>query len=75
MSCQTSYTYLFGGLYMSEKTGIIKELDNLGRLVIPKEFRERFGLNKAIELVVTSEGILLKSPEYKLVKAQDEESS
>ena len=60
---------------MSEKIGVIKELDNLGRLVIPKEFRERFGLNKTIELVVTAEGILLKNPDYKLVKTQDEETS
>ena len=75
MSCQTSYTYHCGGFCMSEKIGILKDVDNLGRLVIPKEFRERFGLRKTVELVVTAEGILLKSPEYKLVKTQDEETS
>ncbi len=51
-----------------EKIGIIKELDGLGRLVIPKELRERFGISKRVELVVTKDGILLKSPEYELVK-------
>ena len=51
-----------------EKIGIIKELDGLGRLVVPKELRERFGISKRVELVVTKDGILLKSPKFKLVK-------
>ena len=64
---------------MNEKTGVVginKEIDSLGRLVIPKELRERFGLQKNVELVATPDGILLKSPEYKLVKIHsDSESS
>ena len=55
-----------------EKIGIIKEFDKLGRLVIPKEYRERFGLDGRVELVVTREGILIKSPEYELVKKKKE---
>ncbi|MBO5374126.1 MAG: hypothetical protein J6A54_01590 [Clostridia bacterium] len=51
-----------------EKIGIIKEFDKLGRLVIPKEYRERFGLSGQVELVITREGVLIKSPEYELVK-------
>ena len=48
--------------------GIIKEIDQLGRLVIPKELRKRFGIDSIVELVATPEGIILKSPEYELVK-------
>ena len=50
--------------------GIIKELDMLGRIVIPKDLRERFGLTKEVELVATEEGILLKNSEYKLIKVE-----
>ena len=53
---------------MKEKIGINKDIDNLGRLVIPKELRELFALNKTVELVATTEGILIKNPEYELVK-------
>ena len=55
---------------MKNSVGIIKEVDRLGRIVIPKELRERFGLNERVELVATEYGILLKSPNYKLVKVE-----
>lgn len=51
-----------------KKIGIIKEIDGLGRLQIPKEIRTRLGLDKKVELVVTDEGLLIKSEEYQLVK-------
>ena len=51
---------------MSE-IGIIKELDKLGRIVIPKELRKRYGILEAAEIIATKEGLLLKSPEYILV--------
>ena len=46
-----------------EKSGVVKEIENLGRLQIPKEIRTRFGLGKNIELVVTQDGLLIKSNE------------
>ena len=55
---------------MKNSIGIIKEVDRLGRIVITKELRERFGLNERVELVATEYGILLKSPNYKLVKVE-----
>lgn len=55
--------------------GIIKEIDKLGRIVIPKEFRERFGLTEKVEVVATELGILIKNPEYKLVKIDKEDRS
>ena len=55
---------------MYERVGVIKEIDKLGRIVIPKEFRQRLGLDKEVEILVTKDGILLKNPEYVLVKAE-----
>lgn len=51
-----------------DKIGIIKEIDNLGRLQIPKEIRKRFGFSEKVELVTVKEGLLIKSIEYELVK-------
>ena len=44
--------------------GIVRNMDSLGRIVIPKEFRRVFGLkeNEAIEILATEEGILLRLP-------------
>lgn len=44
--------------------GIIRNMDSLGRIVIPKEFRRVFGLkkNEVIEILATDEGILLRLP-------------
>lgn len=50
--------------------GIIKEIDSLGRIVIPKEMRERFSLDGEVEVVMTEDGILIKNPEYELTKIQ-----
>ena len=57
-----------------EKIGIIKEFDKLGRIVIPKEFRTRFGFSSEVEIVPTKEGVLLKSTEYILAKKEPESS-
>ncbi len=53
------------------KIGIIKEIDSLGRLQIPKEIRKRLGLDKNVELIITQDGLLIKSNEYQLVKTND----
>ena len=58
---------------MENLIGIIKEVDNLGRIVIPKELRERFGLNERVEIVATEFGILLRNSEYKLVRVNKDE--
>ena len=57
---------------MSE-IGIIKEFDKLGRIVIPKELRKRYGICEKVEIVSTAEGVLLRSPEYVLTKKDGEE--
>ena len=57
---------------MKAKVGIVKEIDKLGRIVIPKEFRERFGFTGSVELVPTEQGIILKSTEYVLIKKENQ---
>ena len=50
-----------------KRIGIVKEIDSMGRLVIPKEMRTLFFMDKEVELVVTDEGVLIRNPEYRLV--------
>ena len=56
------------------KIGIIKEFDKLGRIVIPKELRERYGFEKSVEIVATKDGIFIQSPDYVLVKKDSKNS-
>lgn len=49
--------------------GIKKEFDGLWRLVIPKEMRDLYNFGKEVEVVTTPEGVLIRNPEWKLVKA------
>lgn len=56
---------------MKKDVGILKEIDALGRLVIPKEMRALFRLDNKVELVITNEGILIRSPQYTLIKKSD----
>jgi transcriptional pleiotropic regulator of transition state genes len=46
-------------------TGIIRHLDELGRIVIPIEIRKRFGLGEKdpLEITVKDETILLSRPQ------------
>ena len=54
-----------------EKIGVKKEIDKLGRICIPKEMRRLFNLENEVELQITKEGILVKNPEYILVKKEE----
>ncbi len=56
---------------MNKNIGIIKDIDNLGRLVIPKEMRALFNLENEVELVLTEDGVLVRNPKYKLVEKTD----
>ena len=56
---------------MNESIGIIKEIDNLGRIIIPKEYRKRLQLEKSVEVILTAEGILIRNPKYELVETEN----
>jgi transcriptional pleiotropic regulator of transition state genes len=47
------------------RTGVVRHIDDLGRIVIPSEIRKRFGLaDKApVEITVRGETILLSRPQ------------
>ena len=55
---------------LSQAIGVNKEIDALGRLVIPKEMRALFHFENEVELVITEEGVLIRNPEYTLVKKE-----
>lgn len=56
---------------MDKEIGIIKKVDKLGRIVILKEMRERFNISTDVEISVTENGILIRNPEFVLVKKED----
>lgn len=58
---------------MESGVGIMKEIDRLGRIVIPKEVRERLHLDREVELILTEEGLLIRNSLYKLVKKNEGE--
>lgn len=53
-----------------DRIGIKREIDRLGRICIPKEMRTLLNLSSEVEIVLTEEGILIRNPEYVLVKKQ-----
>jgi AbrB family looped-hinge helix DNA binding protein len=56
---------------MPQIVGIIKEIDNLGRIVIPKEYRNLLMLDKQVEIVLTEDGVLIRNPLYKLMPREE----
>ena len=58
---------------MKTGVGIIKEMDKLGRIVIPKELRERFKLEEYVEILAFESGILIRNPQYRMVKINVDE--
>ena len=52
---------------MNEKIGFIREVDNLGRIVIPKEIRKTYELEGSVEILPTTEGVLIRNPKYEIV--------
>ena len=60
---------------MKNPVGIIKEIDKLGRIVIPKEMRERLNLTTEVEVLLTDEGVLIRNSEYILIKKDNNNTS
>lgn len=57
------------------RVGMLKKVDNLGRITIPKEYREFYRLNEkdVVCLIDTDKGILITNPKIKVVEVNDEE--
>ena len=51
--------------------GVVKEIDKLGRICIPKEMRKLFGLEREVEVKLTPQGILITNPEYVLIRKDE----
>ena len=49
---------------------MIRKIDNLGRVTIPKEYRDFYHMNEqdSICLMDTPDGLLLTNPKYKVVE-------
>lgn len=52
---------------MKRDIGIFREMDKLGRIVIPIEYRSAFKLENEVEILATDEGVLIRNPKYKVV--------
>lgn len=48
---------------MNQGFSFVREIDMLGRLVVPKDLRVKFGIDSVakVEIIATPEGVLLKS--------------
>ena len=61
------FIYCWDIIFM-EIMGIIREIDGLGRLTIPKELRKTFNMTSEVEIIATTDGILIRNPQYIVVK-------
>ena len=52
------------------RIGMLVNVDKLGRIVIPKEYREFYHFDKKdkVCLIETTEGLLITNPKYKVVE-------
>ena len=56
--------------------GIPRNVDKLGRIVIPKELRDFFKIDNGtqMEIIGTDTGILIRFPEYEIKKIKEDEA-
>ena len=59
------------------RVGIKRQVDKLGRIVIPKEYREFYHLdyNDEVFIVDTKDGLLITNHNYKVVKVKNKKSA
>lgn len=55
------------------RIGIRRKVDNLGRVTIPKEWRDFYHLDKQEEvcMIDTQDGLLITNPLYKVVRIEN----
>lgn len=58
------------------RVGMLIKVDNLGRIVIPKGYREFYNIeeNGKVCLIDTIDGLLITNPKYKVIKITDDEN-
>ena len=56
------------------RVGIKRQVDKLGRIVIPKEYREFYHIdhNDEVFIVDTNDGLLITNHKYKVVEVSEE---
>lgn len=59
------------------RVGFHRKVDNLGRVTIPKEYREFYRLNEqdTVCLIDTKEGLLITNPKFKVVEIMETTSN
>jgi len=64
----------YGGVEM--RVGMLVNVDKLGRVVIPKGYREFYHIEKngKLCLIDTADGLLITNPKYKVVKIEQDEN-
>ena len=70
------HNLILGGRKMKKLTvgfGMLRDLDPLGRVCIPKEMRKMFHLENEVEVIVTEEGVLVRNPKYVLIEREEYE--
>ena len=48
------------------KNAMTSRIDRIGRIVSPKEIRERLGFIDRVEMIITKEGLLIRNSRYEL---------
>ena len=61
--------------FIMKSTGIVRKIDELGRIVLPKELRRTLGLNdrESVEIYVDQDAIILKKLKSTCVLCGDNE--
>ena len=61
--------------FIMKSTGIVRKIDELGRIVLPKELRRTLGLNdrESVEIYVDQDAIILKKFKSSCVLCGDNE--
>lgn len=57
--------------------GMRRNIDRIGRIVIPKELRDFFKIDEgtSMEVIGTNEGILIRFPEYEIIKIAEKNTN
>ncbi|MBR5152354.1 MAG: AbrB/MazE/SpoVT family DNA-binding domain-containing protein [Clostridia bacterium] len=52
------------------RVGIIRKIDKLGRVTLPKEYRDFYHMNEneLVAVVDTPDGLLITNPKYKVIE-------